>query len=73
MRDFHIMDRVASHHNGKHYEGFVSRLNQKTVTITLDNGERWGISPGNLTKIDTDNPLKGLLTKEQWEDMQKKK
>ena len=73
MRDFHIMDRVAFHHNGKHYEGLVTRLNKKTITVILDSGERWGVSPGNLTKLDVENPLKGLLTKEQWEEMQKKK
>lgn len=51
MRNFYILDRVLFTHNGKHYEGVVTRLNQKTITVTLDDGTRWGVSPGNLKKI----------------------
>lgn len=62
MRNFYILDRVSFSHNGKRYEGVVTRLNQKTITVTLDDDTRWGISPGNLKKIDQENPLKELLT-----------
>ncbi|HWS84692.1 MAG TPA: hypothetical protein VN207_10590 [Ktedonobacteraceae bacterium] len=60
MRSFHVMDRVWFTHNEKYYEGTITRLNQKTVSITLDDGNRWNVSPGVLTKIDTENPLKEL-------------
>ena len=61
MRNFYILDRVTFTHNGKRYEGIVTRLNQKTITVTLDDGNRWGIHPGNLKKIDQENPLKRTL------------
>lgn len=72
MRKFHILDRVSFTHNGKYYKGVVTRLNQKTITVTLDDGNRWNVSPGSLTKIQTDNSLKELLTKEQWQKMHKR-
>lgn len=56
MRNFYVLDRVSFTHNGKHYAGVVTRLNQKTITVTLDDGTRWGVSPGNLKKIDQENP-----------------
>ena len=61
MRNFYILDRVTFTHNDKRYEGIVTRLNQKTITVTLDDGNRWGIHPGNLKKIDQENPLKRTL------------
>ena len=61
MRNFYILDRVSFTHNGKYYEGVVTRLNQKTITVILDDGNRWNISPGNLKKIDQENPLKEFL------------
>jgi len=36
------------------YEGTVTRLNQKTITVTLDNGEHWNVSPDFLKKIDVE-------------------
>lgn len=64
MNKFNLMDRVAFHHNGKHYEGVVSRLNQKSITVLLDDGNRWNVSPGVLTKVEgEENPLKALLSK----------
>lgn len=73
MRKFNIMDRVSFIHNGQYYEGNVTRLNQKSITVTLDNGQRWGISPGSLTKIETPSPLKDIFTKEEWDKMRKNK
>lgn len=46
MRSFHVMDRVSFSHNGKYYKGTVTRLNQKTITVTVDDGSRWNVSPG---------------------------
>lgn len=64
MRKFHILDRVSFSHNNKNYEGIVTRLNQKTVTVTLDDGNIWNVSPGSLSKMNTNNPIRELLTKE---------
>ena len=36
MSQFHVLDRVSFVHNGKQYEGTVTRLNQKTTSIMLD-------------------------------------
>lgn len=61
MRQFSTMDAVSFNHNGKYYEGIVSRLNQKSITVTLDNGDRWNVSPGILKKIEgRKNPLSEL-------------
>jgi len=51
MSQFHVLDRVSFVHNGKQYEGTVTRLNQKTISITLDDGSRWNVAPSLLTKI----------------------
>ena len=60
MRSFHVTDRVWFTHNEKYYEGTITRLNQKTVSVTLDDGNRWNVSPGVLQKVNTENPLKEL-------------
>ena len=51
MSQFHVLDRVAFVHTGNRYEGTVTRLNQKTVSVTLDDGTRWNVAPSLLTKI----------------------
>lgn len=51
MSQFHVLDRVSFVHNGKRYEGTVTRLNQKTISITLDDGTRWNVAPSLLTKV----------------------
>jgi hypothetical protein len=51
MSRFHVLDRVSFVHNGKQYEGTVTRLNQKTLSIMLDDGTRWNVAPSLLTKI----------------------
>ena len=50
MRNFSIMDRVYFNHNGTYYEGSVTRLNQRTVTVTLDDGNKWTVAPSSLSK-----------------------
>lgn len=67
MSNFHVLDRVSFSHNGKYYEGVVTRLNQKTVAVTLDDGSRWNVAPGFLTKRDdtTAQPLRLLPTEEK--------
>ena len=51
MSRFHVLDRVSFVHNGKQYEGTVTRLNQKTISIMLEDGTRWNIAPSLLTKV----------------------
>jgi hypothetical protein len=51
MSQFQVLDRVSFVHNGKSYEGTVTRLNQKTISITLDDGTRWNVAPSLLTKV----------------------
>jgi hypothetical protein len=51
MRQFHVLDRVSFVHNGKQHEGTVTRLNQKTISIMLDDGTRWNVAPSLLTKV----------------------
>jgi hypothetical protein len=38
MSQFQVLDRVSFVHNGKQCEGTVTRLNQKTISIMLDDG-----------------------------------
>ncbi|HEY4034486.1 MAG TPA: hypothetical protein VGL94_11040 [Ktedonobacteraceae bacterium] len=52
MRSFHVTDRVWFTHNEKYYEGIITRLNQKTISVTVDDGGRWNIPPGMLKKVD---------------------
>ena len=51
MSRFHVLDRVSFVQNGKQYEGTVTRLNQKTISVVLDDGTRWYVAPSLLTKV----------------------
>ena len=51
MSQFHVLDRVSFHHNGKQLHGTVTRLNQKTVSIMLEDGTGWNVAPSLLTKV----------------------
>ena len=51
MSQFHVLARVSFVHNGKPYAGTVTRLNQKTISITLDDGTRWNVAPSLLTQV----------------------
>lgn len=74
MKDFAILDHVSFNHNGKYYEGVVTRLNQKTITVTLNDGNHWNVSPGFLTKMQKEPPQKDIqVTRKRWEDLQKQK
>ena len=63
MRDFQVLDKVFFDCHGERKEGTVTRLNQKTVTVTLNNGEHWNVSPDFLKKIDEENTLNELIPK----------
>jgi hypothetical protein len=51
MKDFHLDDRVSFVHNGMLLEGTVTRLNQKSVSVRLNNGNQWTVHPTLLRKI----------------------
>lgn len=51
MKDFQILDRVYFDYHGERKEGTVTRLNQRTITVTLHTGEIWKVSPDFLIKI----------------------
>ena len=51
MSQFHVLARVSFVHHDKPYEGTVTRLNQKTISIVLDDGTRWNVAPSLLTKV----------------------
>ena len=48
---FNILDRVYFKHNGKKMIGTVIRLNQKSVSVNLDNEQQWKVDAEFLTKI----------------------
>ena len=51
MSQFHVLDRVSFVHHGKQYEGTVTRLNQKTISVMLADGTRWNVAPSLLTTV----------------------
>ncbi len=63
MRDFQVLDKVFFDYHGEQKEGTVTRLNQKTVTVTLDNGARWNVSPDFLKKIGKEFTLNELISR----------
>lgn len=50
IRDFQTLDRVYFEHQGQKKYGTVIRLNQKTISVKLDNGEHWNVIPQMLKK-----------------------
>ena len=58
MRSFHVGDRVWFTHNESYYEGTITRLNQKTISVTVDDGSRWNVAPEWLKKIDMQDSCK---------------
>jgi len=62
LRKFQMLDQVCFFNKGKKQMGIITRLNPKTITVTLDNGERWNVSPMLLRKVKGQkNLLKALL------------
>jgi hypothetical protein len=61
MRNFQVLDRVSFHYHGEQKIGTVIRLNQKTISVKLDTGEQWNISPQMLYKVDEENPISEML------------
>jgi len=43
-------DKVIFNNRGIKSTGTVTKVNQKTISITLDNGARWKVTPSSLAK-----------------------
>lgn len=53
MAEFTPGDRVRfMTREGEFVDGFVQRLNHKSVSVIDDEGGRWNVSPGLLQKVD---------------------
>ncbi len=50
MAKFNLLDRVYFVHDGEKRDGTVVRLNPRSVTVALDDGQEWRIAPDFLTK-----------------------
>lgn len=48
---FNLGDRVYFEHNGRKLIGTVVRLNQKSVSVELENNQEWRVAPQLLKKI----------------------
>ena len=51
MQKFKVLDRVYFDYHGEQKKGTVMRLNQRTISVTLDSGEYWKVAPNLLIKI----------------------
>lgn len=47
---FNLGDRVYFIYEGRKMLGTITKLNQKSASIKLDDGRQWLVSPGLLTK-----------------------
>jgi len=53
MLEFRIGDRVTFEPEGRSsVEGMLTRYNKKTVTVVTEDGQRWNVSPGLLSKTE---------------------
>ncbi len=50
MSKFHAGDVVYFMNNGRKMSGVIIRLNQRTVTVVVEGGAQWNISPSLLGK-----------------------
>ncbi len=48
MLEFSIGDRVMFHAEGRRVEGVITKYNRKTVTVMVEGGLRWTVSPSLL-------------------------
>lgn len=52
MLEFSIGDRVMFYSDRMEtVSGVITRYNKKTVTVITDDGRRWNVSPGLLSKV----------------------
>ena len=53
MMEFSLGDRVSFNADGHRVVGIITRYNRKTVTLLSDEGQRWNVSPGLLTLLES--------------------
>ena len=63
LKKFQFYDNVYFFHKDKRYDGIITRLNQTTATIRLEDGSFWKVHPDFLKKSKKKNILKGLMAK----------
>ncbi|KKW20475.1 hypothetical protein A3E97_05070 [Candidatus Uhrbacteria bacterium RIFCSPHIGHO2_12_FULL_47_12] len=51
MARFNLLDKVYFIHNGEKKFGTIIRLNPRSITVALDDGHEWRITPEFLTKV----------------------
>ena len=52
MLEFSVGDRVSFQPEGREpLLGVLTRHNKKTVTVIIEQGQRWNVSPGALRKV----------------------
>jgi hypothetical protein len=52
MLEFSTGDRVSFQPDGREpILGVLTRYNRKTVTVITEQGQRWNVSPGALSKV----------------------
>ena len=52
LSNFKFADYVSFAHAGVTYEGYVHKINKKTITVAVDDFDEWLVSPFLITKID---------------------
>ncbi len=56
MMQFSIGDRVSFTSDGREMSGIITRYNRKTVTVIVDGGHHWTVSPGLLMQEQPSGP-----------------
>lgn len=56
MMQFSIGDRVTFVSSNRRHYGIVTRYNKKTVSLLVDGGQPWTVSPTLLTRVDQPQP-----------------
>ncbi len=51
MKDFNVLDRVVFHNQGQHFEGTITKINQRTISVITIEGENWNVNPRILKKL----------------------
>jgi hypothetical protein len=61
MLEFSIGDRVMFYSDRMEtVSGVITRYNKKTVTVISDDGRRWNVSPGLLSKVTSGRSQAGV-------------
>src|SRR3989338_3623155 len=67
LKKFQLFDSVSFQHLEKKIEGIVTRINQKSVTVKvndeLDHNHYWNVHPNLLRKTGKNNVFKEIMEK----------